>query len=129
MKLQVKNCIAELANIYRESLEDDGDFVASEMNQQCGGDYWRFNADTDEIVVNFEELNRADHYRVEYDLSFDGTGDYTGQGRFAYIPVPYVVWFGSVELAFETLMGLNSNCIVHYSGDDMYDSNGNLKHE
>jgi len=63
--------------------------------------------------------------QVEYDLAYSG-GDYSGVGRFAYIPEDIVDIHGSVEEAFKLYLDMDPVHIVHYSLDERYTPNGEL---
>ena len=80
---------------------------------------------TNITALSYEE---SDGYlRVEYDLAYAG-GDYSKTGDFAYIPYNLFSRMGMVE-AFRQTTGHDPVHIIHYSPDEVYDKQGNLKDE
>lgn len=73
------------------------------------------------------------HIRVEYDESYTG-GDYSGTGKYAYLPLPLVDGFvaeaqgtdDGVALAFSAVTKLDSMHIIHYTLDERYNQDGEL---
>lgn len=63
--------------------------------------------------------------KVEYDANFSG-GDYNGVGSFALVSSDVINLEGGVEAAFSHKTGLPSDCIIHFTVDELYDTNGNL---
>lgn len=67
-KIDLDDCIAKLVEGYKASLQDDGDFVASEFSEQYGikceydddNDFLKFTAKNDEIPLEVKELMVAD---------------------------------------------------------------------
>lgn len=123
MRLNAQDQIEKLVAGYRASLEDDGGFIASEMNSQAGMDIFDYDDETDELVVA-EGVDQLPHIRVEYDTEYFG-GDYNRVGQFAFIPeglYPFV--YETVEEAFEAYTGINRQHVVHYSSDERFFPDG-----
>jgi hypothetical protein len=62
------------------------------------------------------------HFQVEFDLNFHG-GDYDEVGDFAYVPVGLVAKMG-MEKAFQEFTGHDPVHIIHYTEDELFDSEG-----
>jgi hypothetical protein len=70
------------------------------------------------------QLEKA-YVKVEYDRNYFG-GDYSSVGEFVLIPVDEIQKTpNGVERAFEKRTNLNRLHIIHYSEDELYDSDGN----
>ena len=123
MRLDAAEQAEKLVAGYRASLEDDGGFIASEMNSQAGMDIFDYDDETDEIVIA-EGVEKFPHIRVEYDTEYYG-GDYNKVGQFAFIPeglYPFV--YPTVEEAFEAYTGINRQHVIHYSSDERFFPDG-----
>ena len=81
-----------------------------------------------EMNIDREESKNKPHFQVEYDLNYYG-GDYDKVGKFVYIPKDLIDVYGSPERAFEKVTGKDSCHIVHFSLDEIYDSEGNELNE
>ena len=73
--------------------------------------------------VEQKKLKNILHFQVEYDSNYYG-GDYDKVGKFVYIPTDLIDVYGSPEKAFEKVTGIDSVHIVHFSLDEIYDSEG-----
>lgn len=69
------------------------------------------------------EDKRTAFVKVEYDPDFTG-GDYSGTGDFLLVSHASVDQPGGIERAFSEKSGLPSECIVHYTVDELYAENG-----
>lgn len=123
MKIEAEDAITQLVEGYRASLDDDGDFIASEYNKTAGADIFVFNDDTDTLVLNKEALADLPHFRVEWDIGYWG-GDYHGVGQFAFIPVALTYVFDSPEEAFEKFTGNSRSHMIHYTLDEEFSPDG-----
>jgi hypothetical protein len=123
MRLNPQEHIDKLVEGYRAALEDDGGFIASEMNSNAGMNLFDYDPDTDEIVIA-DGVDQLPHIRVEYDTNYFG-GDYNGIGKFEFIPEglsPFV--FDTVKEAFEAYTGIPRQHVIHYSSDETFFPDG-----
>jgi hypothetical protein len=70
-------------------------------------------------------MDQDTFFRVEYDANFSG-GDYNGVGDFMLVSSNVIDQEGGVEAAFSQKTGLPSDCIIHFTVDELYDINGNV---
>jgi hypothetical protein len=123
MRLNAQDQIDRLVEGYRAALEDDGGFIASEVNSNAGADIFEYDDETDELVIA-EGVDQLPHIRVEYDLEYFG-GDYNKIGKFEFIPealYPFV--YNTVEEAFEAYTGIPKQHVIHYSSDERFFPDG-----
>lgn len=123
MRLNASEWADKLVDGYRAALEDDGGFIASEMNSNAGADIFEYDDEEDEIVIA-EGVEKLPHIRVEYDTEYYG-GDYNQIGKFEFIPealYPFV--FNTVEEAFEAYTGIPKVHVIHYSSDERFFPDG-----
>jgi hypothetical protein len=69
-------------------------------------------------------MNENAFVRFEYDMAYSG-GDYSGVGNFALVPLALCYKLGS-EAAFQQHTGIDPVHIIHYTLDELYDSEGDL---
>jgi len=122
MRLNARECVDRLVEGYRVSLEDSGDFIASEMNSQVGGNIFEYDDENDEIVIA-EGVKKLPHIRVEYDTEYFG-GDYNKIGKFEFFPDGLQFVYDSVEEAFEAYTGIPKVHVIHYSSDERFFPDG-----
>lgn len=113
-----------LVNCYKDSLEDDGDFIAFEFNSNLGYDLMVYESDSDSLVVDVEEAKKVPHIAVEYDLNYSG-GNYSGIGSIFLIPQPLLYYFqDDVISLFAWYTGIDPIHIVHYCEDEFFTFDG-----
>lgn len=132
MKIEANGAIAQLVKGYQASLEDDGDFIASEYNKLAGADIFVFDEDTDTLVLNKEALVVLPHFRVEWDIGYCGDSARTHRaraemafcgvnpGQFVFVPIALISVFNTPEEAFEKFTGISKTHIIHYALDEEF---------
>lgn len=70
-------------------------------------------------------MSEKRYIQVEYDEQFYG-GDYSGTGDLILVSLTDIQNLGSVENAFRVAASMEPVHIIHYSEDELYDSNWNL---
>jgi hypothetical protein len=82
---------------------------------------------SDPMFLLGDDYNDGPRVRFEYDLNYRG-GDYRGVGAFVYVPLAVVESFehdpDADRKAFYRHTGHDPIHIVHYSLDELWDSNG-----
>lgn len=69
-------------------------------------------------------MSEEQYIQVEYDETFYG-GDYSGTGDFILISLTDIQNLGGVENAFRVMTRMEPVHIIHYSKDELYDSDWN----
>lgn len=110
MRLKAVDCIAKLVENYKACLENDADFIVSEINKNSEANIFEYDVEVDEIVLN-GDVSNVPHIRVEYGET----------NQFKYVPAALCMClFNNFAKAFGAYTGIPESRIISYEFNKYY---------
>lgn len=121
MNLKKEEVFNLVLDSYKECLLNNDNLV-DELNSILGSSIYKYDYDTDEIVIKEHRVKLIPHSKIEYNRSF--TQEDWQAPETVYIPNCLINKFG-LEKTFNKYTGLNTNMIVSVC-QESYFQNGEI---